>query len=45
VKWTSRVGEKTWLVDAGSQLIKFWLEVGNKEQARRFEARIEDPLQ
>jgi len=44
VKWTSRVGEKTWLVDAGSQLIKFWLEVGNKEQARRFEARIEDPL-
>ena len=22
---------------------QFWLEVGNKEQARRFEARIEDP--
>jgi polyphosphate kinase 2 len=25
-------------------LIKFWLEVGNKEQERRFEARINDPL-
>ena len=25
-------------------LIKFWLEVGNKEQERRFEARIDDPL-
>jgi polyphosphate kinase 2 (PPK2 family) len=25
-------------------LIKFWLEVGQKEQRRRFEARIEDPL-
>ena len=24
--------------------IKFWLEVGNEEQERRFEARIEDPL-
>jgi polyphosphate kinase 2 len=32
------------VVDAGIQLIKFWLEVGNKEQKRRFEARIEDPL-
>jgi polyphosphate kinase 2 len=32
------------MVGAGIQLIKFWLEVGNKEQARRFEARIEDPL-
>lgn len=31
-------------VNAGIQLIKYWLEVGNKEQARRFEARIEDPL-
>ena len=28
----------------GIILIKFWLEVGNKEQHRRFEARIEDPL-
>ena len=33
-----------YIVDAGIQLIKFWLEVGNKEQKRRFEARIEDPL-
>ena len=32
------------VVGAGIQLIKFWLEVGNKEQERRFEARIEDPL-
>ncbi len=32
------------LVEGGLQLIKFWLEVGNKEQQRRFEARIEDPL-
>jgi polyphosphate kinase 2 len=30
--------------DAGIILIKYWLEVGNKEQERRFEARIEDPL-
>jgi polyphosphate kinase len=33
-----------YIVEAGIQLIKFWLEVGNKEQKRRFEARIEDPL-
>ena len=33
-----------YIVSAGIQLIKFWLEVGNKEQARRFEARIEDSL-
>jgi len=32
------------LVDGGIQLIKFWLEVGNKEQERRFEARMTDPL-
>ena len=33
------------MVRGGIQLIKFWLEVSNKEQkARRFEARIEDPL-
>ena len=25
-------------------LIKFWLEVSDEEQKRRFEARIEDPL-
>ena len=28
----------------GILLIKFWLEVGKKEQKRRFEARIEDPM-
>ena len=32
------------IVDAGVQLIKFWLEVGDEEQKRRFEARIDDPL-
>ncbi len=33
-----------YVVDAGIILIKYWLEVSNKEQERRFEARIEDPL-
>jgi polyphosphate kinase 2 len=33
-----------WLVDQGIILIKLWLEVGKKEQERRFKARIEDPL-
>jgi polyphosphate kinase 2 len=33
-----------YLVDAGIILIKFWLEVSNEEQKRRFEARIEDRL-
>jgi polyphosphate kinase len=32
------------IVDSGILLIKLWLEVGNAEQKRRFEARIEDPL-
>src|SRR5499433_919887 len=32
------------IVDSGIQLVKFWLEVGNKEQERRFKARIDDPL-
>ena len=32
------------LVDNGMQLIKFWLEVGDKEQRKRFEARISDPM-
>ena len=32
------------MVEGGIQLIKFWLEVGNKEQERRFKARIDDPL-
>ena len=33
-----------YVVDAGIVLIKYWLEVGKKEQQRRFEARIKDPL-
>jgi polyphosphate kinase 2 len=32
------------VVDDGILLIKYWLEVGEKEQKQRFEARIEDPL-
>jgi polyphosphate kinase len=28
----------------GVQLIKYWLEVSDKEQKRRFEARLNDPL-
>src|SRR4051812_29483057 len=32
------------LVEGGLYLIKFWLEVGNKEQEARFRARIDDPL-
>jgi len=32
------------IVEAGIQLVKYWLEVSNEEQARRFEARIDDPL-
>jgi polyphosphate kinase 2 len=33
-----------YIVDAGIKLIKIWLEVGQEEQERRFEARINDPL-
>lgn len=33
-----------WMVESGILLIKFWLEVSDKEQGRRFEARINDPL-
>ena len=32
------------IVHSGIILIKFWLEVGQKEQEKRFEARIEDPM-
>jgi len=32
------------LIESGIHLIKFWLEVGNDEQERRFLARIDDPL-
>jgi polyphosphate kinase len=32
------------IVQAGIILIKFWLEVGQEEQRRRFKARIDDPV-
>ena len=32
------------MVDGGIQLIKIWLESSDKEQKRRFEARMDDPL-
>ncbi|WP_336487511.1 polyphosphate kinase 2, partial [Methylobacterium nigriterrae] len=35
---------ENFLIDGGTRLIKFWLEVGRQEQKRRFQARIEDPL-
>ena len=37
-------GVEKYITDAGIQLIKFWLEVGQQEQERRFLARISDPL-
>jgi polyphosphate kinase 2 len=33
-----------YVVDDGIRLIKYWLEVSEPEQKRRFEARITDPL-
>ena len=33
-----------YVVEGGIILIKIWLEVGQKEQERRFAARIDDPL-
>jgi len=33
-----------YIVDAGIILIKYWLEVGQEEQERRFLARLKDPL-
>src|SRR6202795_401055 len=33
-----------YITGAGIILIKYWLEVNNKEQERRFEARVKDPL-
>jgi polyphosphate kinase 2 len=32
------------MLENNTILIKYWLEVSNEEQARRFQARIEDPL-
>lgn len=33
-----------YITSGGIHLIKFWLEVSDDEQKRRFEARIEDPV-
>jgi len=33
-----------YIVDGGIILIKLWLEVGDEEQKRRFEARVTDPV-
>ena len=35
---------ETHMVASGIILIKYWLEVGQKEQERRFQARVNDPL-
>ena len=32
------------IIDGGIILLKFWLEVSNEEQEKRFRARIEDPV-
>ncbi len=32
------------IIDGGIRLLKIWLEVGQKEQERRFMARIDDPI-
>jgi len=36
--------EKNIIVDNGIIFLKYWLEVGDEEQERRFRARIEDPV-
>jgi polyphosphate kinase 2 len=33
-----------YIISSGIRLIKFWLEVSEQEQERRFHARIQDPL-
>jgi polyphosphate kinase 2 len=33
-----------YITDSGIILVKYWLEVSNKEQEKRFKARIEDPM-
>ena len=35
---------ESYVIENGVILIKFWLEVSNEEQERRFKARVEDPL-
>src|SRR6266404_7828878 len=37
------IAEK-YIVDGGTILIKYWMEVGQEEQERRFRARIDDPV-
>jgi polyphosphate kinase 2 len=37
-------GAERWIVESGIILIKVWLEVGKREQEKRFLARIHDPL-
>jgi len=33
-----------YVVDSGIMLVKYWLEVSNDEQKKRFEARLTDPM-
>jgi polyphosphate kinase 2 len=33
-----------YIIDGGIILLKYWLEVSNEEQEKRFQARIDDPL-
>jgi len=35
---------ESYIASSGIMLLKFWLEVSNEEQERRFQARIDDPL-
>jgi polyphosphate kinase 2 len=35
---------ESYIASSGIMLVKFWLEVSNQEQERRFQARIADPL-
>jgi polyphosphate kinase 2 len=35
---------ENYVTTGGIMLLKFWLEVSNEEQERRFQARIDDPL-
>jgi len=35
---------ENYIASAGIKIIKIWLEVSDKEQKRRFEARLDDPL-
>ena len=44
ISWRTVPEVEKYIVDGGIILIKFWLEVGKKEQERRFEARIDDPM-